>query len=131
MEGCLNVNFQKIGDIKIDVQKIDECCSNVEFEKVKGIYNLELNKISSNTKINTHNYNKLLDIKSNKIGKLELSTKETPSITNINVSRKYSKLNVTCGLICQVSIGDDGEPMWWCNEWRVLWNNGIATLWRK
>lgn len=131
MEGCLSVNFQKIGDIKVDVQKIDECCSNVEFEKVKGIYNLELNKISSNTKINTHNYNKLLDIKSNKIGKIELSTKETPSITNINVSRKYSKLNVTCGLICQVSIGDDGEPMWWCNEWRVLWNNGIATLWRK
>ena len=99
MEGCLNVNFQKIGDIKIDIQKIDECCSNVEFEKVKGIYNLELNK--------------------------------TPSITNIVVDRKYSKLNVTCGLICQVSIGDDGEPMWWCNEWRVLWNNGIATLWRK
>lgn len=29
MEGCLSVNFQKIGDIKVDVQKIDECCLNI------------------------------------------------------------------------------------------------------
>lgn len=131
MEGCLSANFQKIGDIKVNIQKIDECCSKIKFEKTKGIYNLGINKISPNTKIDTYNHNKLLDIKSNKIGKIELLIKGTPSITNININRKHSKINVTCGLICEVSIGDNGEPMWWCNEWRVLWNNGIATLWRK
>lgn len=131
MEGCLSANFQKIGDIKVNIQKIDECCSNIKFEKTKGIYNLGINKISPNTKIDAYNHNKLLDIKSSKIGKIELLIKETPSITNINIDRKHSKINVTCGLICEVSIGDNGEPMWWCNKWRVLWNNGIATLWRK
>lgn len=100
MEGCLSASFQKVGGIQVNVQKTDECCSNIEFEKVSGIYNLEINKTSS-------------------------------SITNVDINRKHSKINISCGLICEVSIGEDGEPMWWCNEWRVLWNNGIATLWRK
>lgn len=131
MEGCLSASFQKVGGIQVNVQKTDECCSNIEFEKVSGIYNLEINKTSSIIGINTNNYNKPLNIQSKKIGTIELLIGNTPSITNVDINRKHSKLNVTCGLICQVSIGDDGEPMWWCNEWRVLWNNGIATLWRK
>lgn len=25
----------------------------------------------------------------------------------------------------------DELEMWWCDNWRVLWNNGIKSIWRK
>lgn len=25
----------------------------------------------------------------------------------------------------------DELEMWWCDNWRVLWNNGIKAIWRK
>lgn len=29
MEGCLSASFQKVGGIQVNVQKTDECCSNI------------------------------------------------------------------------------------------------------
>lgn len=39
------------------------------------------------------------------------------------------KLHAQVGLICTTTISEDIE-MWWCDGWRVLWNNKLRTLWR-
>lgn len=39
------------------------------------------------------------------------------------------KVDVSVGLVCTVSIGPNGEQMWWCNGYNVLWNDGVPTLW--
>lgn len=39
------------------------------------------------------------------------------------------KVDVSVGLVCTVSIGPNGEQMWWCNGYKVLWNDGVPTLW--
>lgn len=57
----------------------------------------------------------------------------TNSMNNIHVDhqRKDYGMNVTCGIVCSISLGDFGEEVWWCNDWRVDWKNGIPTLWRN
>lgn len=50
---------------------------------------------------------------------------------SISFNRKSGGISVHHGIVCTVSLGDNGEQMWWCDQWRVLWNNGIPTLWRS
>lgn len=40
-------------------------------------------------------------------------------------------MSVTFGIVCRVSLGENGEEMWWCNDWRVDWKDGVPTLWRS
>lgn len=54
-------------------------------------------------------------------------------LNDINVDYEWKDygMNVTCGLVCSVSLGEHGEEIWWSNGWRVDWKNGIPTLWRN
>lgn len=38
-------------------------------------------------------------------------------------------VDVSVGLVCTISIGPNGEQMWWCNGYKVLWDDGVPTLW--
>lgn len=49
----------------------------------------------------------------------------------LNARVDAGDLRVTATLVCEVSIGENGEEMWWCGNWRVKWNNGLPTLWRR
>jgi len=43
-----------------------------------------------------------------------------------------NNFHVSTGLVCTVNVGTsdiDNTEMWWCDQWRVLWNNGIKALW--
>lgn len=48
----------------------------------------------------------------------------------VSVSRTNS-ISVSAGLVCTVSRDTFGGEMWWCDQWRVLWNNGVKALWRN
>ena len=37
---------------------------------------------------------------------------------------------VNVGLVCTVSVSEDIE-MWWCDGWRILWNNRLNMIWRE
>ena len=39
-----------------------------------------------------------------------------------------NKISVSAGLVCTASIGNDLE-LWWCDGWKMLWNNKIKALW--
>lgn len=47
----------------------------------------------------------------------------------VSVNRTKS-ISVCAGLVCTVNK-DLGDEMWWCDQWRVLWNNGVKALWRN
>lgn len=40
------------------------------------------------------------------------------------------KIQAEATIIYTVPVAEDAE-LWWCEGWKVLWNNGIAALWRK
>lgn len=40
-------------------------------------------------------------------------------------------ISVSAGLVCTVNRDGLGNEMWWCDQWRVLWNNGVKALWRN
>ena len=37
---------------------------------------------------------------------------------------------VNVGLVCTVSVSEDIE-MWWCDGWRILWNNRLNMIWQE
>lgn len=39
-------------------------------------------------------------------------------------------MRVNVGIVCTVATAN-GNEMWWCDAWRVLWNNGVKALWRN
>jgi len=51
---------------------------------------------------------------------------------------RHAKINVTknesakmrVSLVCTTTL-ENGDEMWWCDGWRLLWNNGIKAMWRK
>lgn len=48
---------------------------------------------------------------------------------NIKVSASFNKhLIANISLVCTVNYSD-GNEMWWCDYWKVLWNNGVKALW--
>lgn len=49
----------------------------------------------------------------------------------VDVQNRNTRISITATLVCEVSIGENGEEMWWCGNWRVIWNNGLPTLWRR
>ena len=48
----------------------------------------------------------------------------------VSVSRTKG-ISVSAGLVCTVNRDGLGDEMWWCDQWRVLWNNGVKALWRN
>ena len=73
------------------------------------------------------------------IGQVEIEGRNKPvsiatEIKNngqVECRRKDYHIRVSCSIVCRVSLGDNGEEMWWCNDWRVDWKNGVPTLWRS
>lgn len=49
----------------------------------------------------------------------------------VDVQNRNTRISITATLVCEVSIGENGEEMWWCGNWRMIWNNGLPTLWRR
>lgn len=48
----------------------------------------------------------------------------------VSVSRTNG-ISVSAGIVCTVNRDASGNEMWWCDQWRVLWNNGVKALWRN
>lgn len=100
-----------------------------------GCVTVHIGKKSSSPKVNLHKNNmasvaveKLLChisccIKSFKRLYVSISYNNK---TTVAVSHTYN-ISVGVGLVCTVSYGEN--EMWWCDNWRVLWNNGIKALW--
>lgn len=44
------------------------------------------------------------------------------------VSLATPKAKVNVSIVCTASTAE-GDEMWWCSGWRVLWNNGVKALW--
>ena len=40
------------------------------------------------------------------------------------------RVNVEVGIICTVQLSDELE-MWWCDGWRILWNNRLNMIWQE
>lgn len=72
-------------------------------------------------------------------GHVEVEGRNKPVTVSTEIKNtghvKYRRIdygmNVTFGIVCRVSLGENGEEMWWCNDWRVDWKDGVPTLWRS
>ena len=62
------------------------------------------------------------------------------SSTIVKITRQHQHLNVAIGsenrpivnigLVCTVSVSEELE-MWWCDGWRILWNNRLNMIWQE
>ena len=109
---------------------------------------LQTNRLRSNIELKVNNSNKC-SIKVNKFlhsifkinailsiinGRIKLINDKplvkatnlfTPILLKTNTN---TKISVNTEIVCSTSIGDDLE-IWWCNGWKMLWNNKIKVLW--
>lgn len=57
--------------------------------------------------------------------------KVTHHDTNMRVTvTSEERLVVNVGLVCTVSVSEDIE-IWWCDGWRILWNNRLNMIWQE
>ncbi len=108
-QGCLTVSFENKNSIKVSVNHIS------------NQYNVSITEVGNNAIISM-----------DRIGGISTTTATLVNPSgSISFNRKSGGISVHHGIVCTVSLGDNGEQMWWCDQWRVLWNNGIPTLWRS
>ena len=109
---------------------------------------LQANRLETDIKLKVNNSNKC-SIKVNKFlhsifkintilsiinGRIKLiNDKPLVKATNLSTlillkTKTNTKISVNAEIVCSTSISDDLE-MWWCNGWKVLWNNKIKALW--
>ena len=68
-------------------------------------------------------------------GQVEVERRNKPVIVSTEIKntghveyrRKDYGINVIFGIVCRVSLGENGEEMWWCIDWK----DGVPTLWRS
>jgi len=105
--GCLSVSWKDNYDLDVSYNKID------------SDYSVSTNLLPCDGYLSIQrSYNDICVYLSYKQG-------------SVTTQRKHGDIEVSASIVCTVSLGDNGEPMWWCNDWRVLWNEGIPTLWRN
>lgn len=118
--GCLDVNSRK----KQDTQG----CLTVGFKGDNKI-KVSLSRIGNDptATIISVQPTGCISFKRNPLGKVYFNRISDGTIT---FDRKLGGISVHTGLVCTVSLGYDGSEMWWCNDWKVMWNNGVPTLWK-
>lgn len=74
------------------------------------------------------------------MGCLRVTATRVASNVSVEVSRvteapsvsltKIGGVRLSTSLVCSTSSAS-GVEMWYCAGWRVLWNNGVKTLWKN
>ena len=112
--GCINVQVTSLKtNINVKANSNDKCIVKVN------------NLLHSIVKINgiIHNINLKTKYTNNCLVKLIY----LPYILSLKTTLN-NKISVSAGLVCTASIRNDLE-LWWCDGWKMLWNNKIKALW--
>jgi hypothetical protein len=95
-----------MGCINAKVSRIFEAC-NVSIRPIIAVFAVTVTFVSSMIVKVTHQDTNM---------KVTVTSEERP-IVNV-------------GLVCTVSVSEDIE-MWWCDGWRILWNNRLNMIWQE
>lgn len=95
-----------------------------------GCLRVTATRVASNVSVEVSRISDMVCLTITRIAsKVSVEVSRLTSAPSISLT-KIGGVTISTSLVCTTSSAS-GIEMWWCAGWRVLWNNGVKTLWKN